>query len=51
MVATRAIINGRPVRAGEIADSALGVTFEGYDPDNKQITFKDKSGATLTKRF
>ena len=47
----RALINGRLVRSGDVVESTLGITFEGFDPEKNQITFKDKSGAIVTRRF
>ena len=47
----RVMINGRLARAGEVVENALAVSFEGIDPDKKQLIFKDKSGATVTRRY
>lgn len=47
----RVYLNGRLARAGDIVDSALGITFEGIDSEKKLILFKDKSGATVTRRY
>jgi len=47
----RALINSRTIRAGEAVDSALGITFESVDPDRKTITFKDRTGATITRKY
>lgn len=47
----RAVINGRPVRSGEIVDSGLGIIFDGYDPEKNQLRFKDRTGATVLRRF
>lgn len=47
----RAVINGKLTRAGEAVDSGYGITFEGLDGDRKNLVFKDRSGATVTRRF
>lgn len=51
VVATRAIINGRLTRAGETIDAGQGITFEGYDSEKNQLLFKDRSGATVSRRY
>ena len=48
---SRAVINGRLTRIGEAVDSALGITFEGVDHQRRYLIFKDKSGATVSRRF
>lgn len=45
----KALINGRLIRVGETVDSSLGITFVGVKDD--QLLFKDKSGATVTRRY
>jgi hypothetical protein len=47
----RALINGRTIRAGESADTVLGIVFDSVDPDRKTITFKDRTGATITRKY
>jgi hypothetical protein len=47
----RALINGRTIRAGESADTILGIVFDSVDPDRKTITFKDRTGATITRKY
>jgi len=47
----RVFINGRTVRAGDMVDKNLGVTFESIDVNRKTITFRDESGATVTRRY
>jgi hypothetical protein len=49
--ASMAIINGKLARAGEMVENNLGITFEGVDTEKKQITFKDKSGALVARRY
>lgn len=48
-----ALINGRYVRAGQPVDNGLGlgIVFDGADPATHLITFKDRSGATVTRRY
>jgi hypothetical protein len=48
---TRAMINGRLTRAGEIVDPTLGITFTGVDSPRRLLLFVDRSGATVTRRF
>lgn len=47
----RVMLNGRLARGGDTVDSGLGVTFDSVDPDKKLLIFKDKSGATVTRRY
>ncbi len=47
----RAMINGKLTRAGETADPALGVIFEGLDTEKKQLIFRDRSGAIISRRY
>jgi hypothetical protein len=47
----RVFINGRTRLVGDVVDSGLGITFEGYDADKKLLQFKDKTGALVTRRY
>lgn len=47
----RAVINGKLTRAGEAVDSGFGISFEGLDAERKNLVFKDRSGATVSRRF
>jgi len=47
----RALINGRMIRAGELIDQALGVVFDSIDAEQKTITFKDRAGVPVTRRY
>lgn len=47
----RAFINGRLARAGEIVEANLGITFSSVDPERRQLVFKDKSGAIVTRKY
>jgi hypothetical protein len=47
----RALINGRTVRAGQILDDSLGIIFDSVEADTNTIVFRDRSGATVSRRF
>jgi hypothetical protein len=47
----RALVNGRTTRAGETVDGGLGIMFDGIDAERKLIIFKDKSGATVARKY
>lgn len=47
----RAMINNRLTRSGDVVDSGLGIVFDGVDAEKRQIIFKDKSGAIVTRRY
>ncbi len=47
----RALINGRTVRAGELVNKELGVSFESIDVSTKTITFVDEAGARVSRRY
>jgi hypothetical protein len=48
----RAQINGQLARAGiTVVDNALGITFDSVDIEKKLLIFKDRTGATVSKRF
>lgn len=51
IAATRVIINDRLLRAGEMAEVSLGIRFEGYNRDTKQLRFSDQSGAHVLRRY
>jgi hypothetical protein len=48
---TRAMINGRLTRTGEVIDAALGITFNGVDSPRRHLLFVDRTGAIVTRRF
>lgn len=48
---TRALINGRLVRTGEVVDSTLGIRFQAVDRESKQLIFRDFSGAQVGRRY
>ena len=47
----RAFINGRLARAGETVDASLGIVFDKIDADKRHIVFRDRTGATVTRRY
>ncbi len=49
--ATRVLINDRLVRVGEMAEASLGVRFDGYNRDTKQLRFSDRTGAHVVRRY
>ncbi len=49
--APKATINSRVIRVGEVVDGTLGVMLEGVDEGARQLIFKDKSGALLSRRY
>lgn len=48
---SRAFVNGRLARKGEVVDSGLGIVFDGLDAERKLLIFKDKSGATVSRKY
>ena len=48
---SRAFINGRLARSGTLVEEGLGITFVGVDAENRQLLFKDRSGARVSKRY
>ena len=38
-------------RSGETVDVGLGIIFEGVDPVKRHLLFKDKSGATVARKY
>jgi hypothetical protein len=47
----RAFINGKLTRAGETVDSGLGIVFDTIDAEKKLIMFKDRTGATVARKY
>jgi hypothetical protein len=47
----RALINGRMFRLGETVEPALGIVFESITAETKTITFKDRTGALVSRRY
>ena len=50
-IPSRAFINGRMVRAGETVDVTLAILFERVDGDRRQLIFRDKTGATVSRKY
>jgi hypothetical protein len=48
---SRAVINGKLTRAGDVVEPGLGITFTGIDSDRRHLVFKDRTGATVSRRF
>ena len=46
-----AFINGRLISRGGIVDDALGVVLDTIDADKKVLTFRDKTGATVSRPY
>ena len=47
----RALLDDRLVQYGDIVDWSLGVKFVGVDPRQRIVSFRDASGATITKLY
>jgi len=47
----RALINGAIVREGQVVEEPLGIAFERIDVDKKTITFRDATGAEVSKNY
>ncbi|MEO6002710.1 MAG: hypothetical protein ABIZ04_06510 [Opitutus sp.] len=47
----RVLINGRTTSAGQMVDELLEITFDGIDPLGKSLIFRDRSGATVLRKF
>jgi hypothetical protein len=48
---SRAVINGKLARVGETVDANLGITFAGVETERRNLIFKDKSGATVSRKY
>jgi hypothetical protein len=48
---SRALINGRIIREGQVVDDTLGISFERIDADKKVIYFKDATGAEVSRDY
>lgn len=47
----RALINGHTYREGAVVDEALGIIFDHVEASEKQIIFKDESGAIVRRKY
>ncbi|MBC7368784.1 MAG: hypothetical protein H7343_18570 [Undibacterium sp.] len=50
-VPPRAFINGRLIRVGQLVEEGLSISFIGIDAENRQLLFKDRTGAFVSKRY
>jgi hypothetical protein len=48
---SKALINGKVTREGQVVDSELGILFDRIDAEKKVIYFKDASGAEVSKNY
>jgi hypothetical protein len=48
---SRALINGRIIREGQVVDDTLGISFERIDSVKKEIYFKDTTGAEVSRDY
>jgi hypothetical protein len=46
----RMIIEKTTYDVGDLVNPNLGISFEGYNPTTRMVTFKDKTGATVERR-
>jgi hypothetical protein len=46
----RVFIGGTSYQTGDLVNPQLGISFVGYSTDNRLLTFKDKTGASVTRR-
>lgn len=47
----RALLNGRTIRIGEMADNTLGIRLSGLDYERKVLFFEDSAGSTMQRRY
>jgi hypothetical protein len=47
----RILINGRTVTEGDLVDDALAITFNGIDAAAHTLVFRDRTGATVVRKF
>lgn len=47
----RALLNGKTIRVGDIADNTLGIRLLRLDPDRKILYFEDNTGSTMQRRY
>jgi hypothetical protein len=48
---SKALINGKVTREGQVVDSELGIVFDRIDAEKKIIYFKDANGAEVSKNY
>jgi hypothetical protein len=47
----RIFVGGSSYKAGDLVNPQLSITFEGYDDATRMLTFKDKTGALVQRRY
>lgn len=47
----RALINNALYRAGDVVNTSLGVRFDSVDAEARTITFRDETGAVVTRKY
>jgi hypothetical protein len=47
----RLFVEGVTFRAGDVIDAELGVVFADVDTANKELIFKDATGAVVRRHF
>lgn len=48
---SRAMLNGKMYRLGEVVDAKLGIVFLRLEPEGKRIVFEDSKGAIMSRRY
>jgi hypothetical protein len=48
---SRALIEGRLIREGEVIEPIMGVVFSGVDATNKQVILQDETGAQVRLKY
>ncbi|MFI5356812.1 MAG: hypothetical protein ACHQ4G_05710 [Opitutales bacterium] len=47
----RALINGRTFQEGDMVSPSLGIVFDHVEPGAKLIVFRDRTGATVERKY
>ncbi len=47
----RILIGATSYREGDVIHPQLGITFESYDDSTRLLLFKDRSGATVSRKY
>jgi len=47
----RALLNGKTIRVGDVADNTLGIRLVRLDPERKMLYFEDNAGSTMQRRY
>lgn len=48
---TRAFVNDKMARTGDTVDANLGIVLDSIDADKRQVIFRDRTGATVARRY